>query len=429
MATTRGELQAKGLGNRLLLIAGIYTMTGGALVSLLLYDGPRWQSAGAALLITAGFLFIHLVWRKRNFSPDPYILPVLQVLTATGIFFLFRFNIYYGSRQLVWLFVGLGFLFLVTVFYKYNHFFLKYKYFLAAGGALALILPIFLGVELGGARSWLDFDFFHLQTSEFAKLLLVLFLAAYFAEHRNLLVPDSGELVDRLLLLARHWGPLLSMLALSLLILVFQKDLGMALLYFVTFLALVYVATGRISYVWLGFGLFLLCSIFAYYAFAHVQTRVEIWVNPWQPNLINDSSYQLIQSLFAIKAGGILGAGLGAGYPGFIPAVHTDFVFSAICEEMGLLGGVGMIVLYMILVVRGLGIAIKARDDFSTLLATGLTVLLGVQVFVIIAGVTKLLPLTGVTLPFISYGGSSLVANFILIGLLINISHHSGDHH
>lgn len=420
-------IKVKSLEMGLLLIAGTYALTGGTLVFLLLPGKPGWQTLLAGIIAVAGFFSIHWTWRRRGFCPDPFILPVLLVLTSTGICFLFRFNDFYGVRQLLWLLVGLGVLFAVTMFCKINSFFVRYKYLLAIGGVFALILPIFLGVEVGGSRSWLDFGVFYLQPSEFVKLILVLFLAAYFAENRNLLIPDTREFPDRLLTVARHWGPLLGMLAISLVILVFQKDLGTAIIYFVTFLALVYVATDRISYVALGFSLFLLAGVTAFFAFSHVHTRVEVWMNPWQESLVSGAAYQVIQSLLAIDAGGILGSGLGAGYPDFIPAVHTDFIYSAICEEMGLLGGTGIILLYMVLVFRGLDIALKAGDDFSTLLATGLTVVLGVQVFIIIAGVIKLLPLTGITLPFISYGGSSLVANFILMGLLMNISHRSGD--
>jgi len=422
-------LKPRNLEIRLLTVAGTYALTGCTLVSLLLPGKPGWQTFIAGILTVAGFFVVHWIWRKGGFCADPFLLPVLMVLTATGISFLFRLNVAYGLRQLAWLLAGVGALLLVTTLHKNCHLLAKYKFLFAATGALALVLPIFFGVEVGGARSWLDFKVFYLQPSEFVKLLFVLFFSAYFAEDRTLLVPDSEEMSDRLMSVVRHWGPLLGMWVISLVLLVFQKDLGMALIYFATFLALVYVATGRAFYMALGLILFFLGGIIAYLMFDHVHTRVEIWLNPWQESLVTGASYQVIQSLLAINAGGIIGSGLGAGYPGFIPAVHTDFIFAAICEEMGLLGGTGIILLYMILVFRGFAIALKARDDFSTLLAAGLTILLGLQVFIIIAGVIKLLPLTGITLPFISYGGSSLVANFLLVGLLMNISHHSGDFH
>jgi len=246
----------------------------------------------------------------------------------------------------------------------------------------------------------------------------VFFLGSYLMESRMLLQGGEQRVYD--LPGVQQWGPLLGMWLTALLVLVFQKDLGTALIYFGTFLAMVYVATARWLYIMLGAGMFLAGAAAAYFLVDHVHTRVAIWLNPWAT--AQDSGYQIIQSLYAINNGGIFGTGLGAGFPGFIPAVHTDFIFAAICEETGLLGGIAIIVLYMLLVYRGFKIALVARDEYAGLMAAGFTSILGLQVFIIIAGVTKLLPMTGITLPFISYGGSSMVANFILAGMLLNIS-------
>lgn len=420
-------LEQRNLEARLLLVAITYALTGGFLVFLLLPGKPGWLALFAGVVSAAGFLFVHWMWRVRDFCPDPFLLPVVAVLTVTGVFFLFRINIFYGLRQVAWLLAGLIMLLGVSEFHKNYYLVLRYKYFFPAIGVLALLLPIYFGVDVGGARNWLDFKLFYLQPSEFVKILLVLFLAAYFSENHGLLTAGTRDKGSLMLTAVRNWGPLWGMWIISLVLLLFQRDLGMAIIYFFTFLALVYVVTGRITYVAFGLSLFLLGGFLAYITFPHVYTRVEIWLNPWQEKLISGAAYQIIQSLLAIDAGGIFGSGFGAGYPNFIPAVHTDFIFAAICEEMGIAGGIGIILLYMILVFRGFGIAIKARDNFSTLLATGLTVILGLQTFIIIAGVVKFLPLTGITLPFISYGGSSLVANFILLGLLMNVSHRSGD--
>ncbi len=420
------NLKIRDLQGRLFLLACMYVLVGGILVSLL-PDRPVWQGALAAIAIITGFGFVYHAWRGREFTPDPFLLPVLLMLTATGIFFLFRLNPFYGLRQLAWMMVGLCAFFLVTAWRDPSKFFAAHKYKLAVAGVLSLFIPVFWGTEVGGARNWLDFQLFYLQPSEFVKLLLIIFLAMHFAEQRCLLVDDGETGLKRYSPRIRCWGPVFGIWFVSLLLLVLQKDLGMALIYFAAFLALAYVVTDRLSYVLLGLGLFSLAGVIAYFCFSHVHTRVEIWLNPWQQDIITGSSYQIVQSLFAINAGGVLGSGFGAGHPSFIPAVHTDFIFAAICEEMGLLGGTGIIMLYMLLVFRGIGIALKARDEYSTLLAGGLTVIMGFQVFIIIAGVVKLLPLTGVTLPFISYGGSSLVANFILMGLLVNVSHHNGD--
>ena len=255
--------------------------------------------------------------------------------------------------------------------------------------------------------------------------LVVLFLASYLAENRVLLTAGTRSLGGIALPGPQEWIPLVAMWGISLLLLIFQKDLGTALIYFCTFLAMVYVATSRFLYTVFGLGLFVAGATASYYLFDHVRNRVEIWLDPW--SFIDTAGYQVTQSLFAIGSGGVLGTGLGQGYPNYIPAVHTDIIFSACCEELGLAGGAAITVLFMVLIYRGLRIALQAKDDFAALAGSGLTALLGLQAFIILAGVTGLLPLTGVTLPFISYGGSSLVANFILLGLLLNISNEAQD--
>jgi cell division protein FtsW len=239
-------------------------------------------------------------------------------------------------------------------------------------------------------------------------------------ENRLALTKGSGTVLGLSIPGPQVWGPLLGMWGISLLVLVFQRDLGTALIYFSTSLAMIYIATARLAYVGIGTAFFLAGALAAGKLYDHVATRYIIWLNPW--DYTTGQGYQIVQSLFAISAGGFTGAGLGDGYPKFIPAVHTDFIFSAITEELGLMGGMGIILMYMFFVYRGLCIAMAARDNFSALLAGGLTALMGLQSFIIIAGVIKMLPLTGVTLPFVSYGGSSLVANFIILGMLLNIS-------
>ena len=295
------------------------------------------------------------------------------------------------------------------------------------------MVPIFFGIEQGGAKSWLNFKLFQMQPSEFVKILVVLFLASFMSENKMVLSRGSQSILGMNLPGVREWGPLIGMWGISLILLVFQRDLGTALIYFGTFLSMVYVATARRLYIISGMGLFTAGGAISYLLFDHVRQRVNIWLlNPYNFLELGDKdynqAYQIVQSLFAIGAGGLTGAGLGAGYPRFIPAVHTDFIFSAITEETGLMGGLGIILLYIFFVYRGLKVAMEARDDFSKLLASGLTALMGLQSFMIIAGVTKLLPLTGVTLPFISYGGSSLVANFIILGMLLSISHEARSH-
>lgn len=369
----------------------------------------------------AAFLTISAYWRLAGFKCDPYLMPITAALTASGLVFLFRLRPEYAERQFAWLLIGLIALVFITTVLRKPDWLAEYKYIYVAAGLLLLVLPVFFGQEQYGARSWLNIGIFQLQTSEFVKILLVLFLASFLAENRRMLSTGSDDILWVNIPAVREWGPLAAMWGVSLLILVFQKDLGTALIYFCTFLAMVYTATARLFYIITGFALFALGGTVAYHVYGHVQARVDIWLDPWP--LMGGSGYQIIQSLFALGSGGLFGSGLGQGLPGLIPAVHTDLIFSAIGEELGLLGACAILILYMCFVFRGLMIALAAKDEFTALLATGITSLMCLQTFIIIAGVIKLLPLTGVTLPFISYGGSSLVANFVLLGLLLNISH------
>lgn len=421
----RGSAGSRTVERNLLFLAALYILAG--MMTLYLgVPGARGVFAVAAgLSVAAAFLLIHFYWKSSGFRGDHYLLPVTAILISTGLVFLFRLDPYYGMRQFIWILLGLGTLVFTSRLLVDFRFLGDYKYIYALVGLIALILPIFFGKVQGGAKSWLDFGFFQLQPSEFVKVLLVLFLASYLAENRVVLAAGTRSLGGISLPGPSEWAPLVVMWGISLLLLVFQRDLGAALIYFGTFLAMVYAATARIFYVLFGLGLFMAGASASYFLFDHVRDRVLIWLNPWP--YIDNIGYQITQSLFAIGSGGVLGAGFGQGYPGYIPLVHSDFIFSAICEELGLLGGAGIIVLFMILIFRGIKIALRARDEFSSLAAIGLTALLGLQTFIIIAGVTRLLPLTGVTLPYISYGGSSLVANFILLGLLLNISHEADD--
>lgn len=405
----------------LLLLAAPFTLTG----MLALYLGAPQARGHQELLVglatVAAFFLVHLFWKKTGYKGDSFLLPITAVLSSIGLAFLYRLNPAYGMRQFIWILIGLGVLLLTSRLLIDFRFLSDYKYIYALAGLIALILPIFFGHEQGGAKSWLDFGLFQFQSSEFVKILVVLFLASFLIENKAILTAGTRSLGWLSIPGPQEWVPLVAMWGVSLLLLVFQRDLGTALIYFCTFLAMVYVATSRISYAIFGLGLFMAGAAASYHLFDHVRSRVAIWLNPWP--YADTSGYQLIQSYFAIGSGGVLGTSLGQGYPGFIPLVHSDFIFSAICEEMGLLGGMAVIVLFMIFVYRGIKISLNTKDEFAALAASGFTALLGLQAFIIISGVIGLLPLTGVTLPYISYGGSSLVANFILLGLLLNISH------
>lgn len=410
---------------KLLFLTGVYTVVGMLVLYLTMPGEPGRIALWAGLAAVAGFFLVHIYWHFTGFRGDCFLLPVTAALSATGLVFLFRLNPAYGTRQFIWLLIALLALLLTTRLLKDFRFLDDYKYIYALVGLAALILPIFFGKEVGGAKSWLDFGLFQLQPSEFVKILVVLFLASFLDENKEALNAGTRSVGWLNIPSPQEWMPLVAMWGVSLLLLVFQKDLGTALIYFGTFLAMVYAATSRIFYAVFGMGLFLTGASVSYFLFDHVRTRVEIWLNPWP--LIDTSGYQVIQSIFAIGSGGVTGTGLGQGFPNLIPAVHTDFIFAAICEEMGLAGGVCIIILFMIFVYRGIKIALKTRDDFASLAAAGLTALLGLQAFIILAGVTRMLPLTGVTLPYMSYGGSSLVANFILLGLLLKISNEADN--
>ncbi|MCL2766823.1 MAG: FtsW/RodA/SpoVE family cell cycle protein [Peptococcaceae bacterium] len=406
---------------RLLLLVGIYALIG----ALALYYGSGEtmdpKVIYACVLSVGAYFLVSIYWYFVRFQGDCFMLPIIALLTTTGLVFLFRLDPEYGTRQFYWLLIALGILLLTTRLLINFRFLSDYKYIFALLGMIALVLPVFIGNEQGGAKSWLDLGVFYVQPSEFVKVLLVLFLASYLSENRAMLTSGTGNIGRFNLPGLQEWGPLLVMWGISLLLLVFQKDLGAALIYFSTFLTMVYVATSRLIYVFSGLVLFAGGVVVSYQIFDHVKVRMSTWINPWIT--IDAGGYQITQSLFAINAGGVLGSGLGLGFPNSIPAVHTDLIFSAICEEMGLVGGVCLIVLYMLFMYLGIRVALRTKDEFAALAACGLTALLGLQVFIIIAGVTKFMPLTGITLPFVSYGGSSLVANFVLLGLLLNISH------
>ena len=405
----------------LLGLVGLYILTG-CLVLLLTTKQDLADSFPliVVILVMTAFAAVSCFWHLTGYKADQLLLPMVAFLSATGLIFLLRLDTAYALRQAAWLAIALIILVLITGYCRNYLFLSDYKYLYVLAGLVLLILPIFLGIEQGGAKSWLNFGLFQIQTSEFVKILLVLFLTGYLTENRSILTVGNKSYGFISVPEAKYWVPLIAMWAVSLLLLVFQKDLGAALIYFGTFLAMLYIATARLSYIFSGIVLFLFGASMSFHIFTHVRMRVLVWLNPW---LYSDTDgYQVIQSMVALASGGIAGSGFNAGFPKFIPAVHTDFIFSAIGEEMGFLGGAGIIIIYILIVYRGLRITFSSQDEFSMLLSAGLTVLISFQAFIIIAGVTKLLPLTGVTLPFVSYGGSSLVANFILLGLLLNVS-------
>lgn len=378
------------------------------------------------LVFPALLLIAHILLRLYAKGSDQLILPFCALLSALGLLSLRSLNISF-SGQLVWIELGLVAAVAVALFVRYPQRLGDYKY-IAGGLGLALLLaPIFIGTVRGGSKLWLVFGGYSFQPAEPAKILLTIFLAAYLAEKKEVLAAGSRRLFGISWPEPRHFGPLILTWLLSLAILVFERDLGSSLIFFSLFLMMLYIATGRAAFVVIGSLLFLSGATLANRLFSHVAARIDVWLAPL-PADVGGSAYQVAQSLFALDAGGISGTGLGAGLLGrtlAMPAVHTDFIFSALGEELGLAGTAAILLVYLLFIARGFHAGLRSGDDFLTLLAVGLATVTGIQAMVIVGGVMKAVPLTGVTLPFVSYGGSSIVSSFIMAGLLLSISRYS----
>jgi cell division protein FtsW (lipid II flippase) len=380
----------------------------------------------------AGTLFaLYLGVRLILPHSDVLLLPLVTLLTGLGLVMIFRLTYNVDGKeglaitQAVWILIGSGAMFLLVLFFRNYHRLFDYKYLLAAVAVL-LIASTFtpLGYEVNGARLWVSLGPVGFQPSEFARIALIIFFAGYLAETRDLLAATSRTILGVQIPALKYFGPVALVWAASLGLLVFEKDLGSSLLFFAVPLLMLYAATGRIAYVLLGTVLFSVGSFLAFLLFDHVKVRVRAWLDPWA--YPDTDGFQILQSIFNIADGGLLGTGLGAGFAQTIPEVETDFVFSAIASELGLLGASAVLLAFLAFVYRGTKIALLAEDDASKLLAFGLTAMFAIQTLVIVGGVTKAIPLTGITLPFVSYGGSSVVGNFILTGLLLLISERAG---
>jgi cell division protein FtsW (lipid II flippase) len=380
----------------------------------------------------AGTLFaVYFVVRLLLPHSDVLLLAIVTLLTGIGLIVIYRLtNAVSGAgnlaiAQAVWILIGSGALLFIVLFLRNYHRLFAYKYLLALA-AVGLIASTFtpLGYEVNGARLWSQVGPANFQPSEFARIALIIFFAGYLAEKRDLLAATSRSFMGIQLPALKYFGPVALVWAASLGLLVFEKDLGSSLLFFAVPLLMLYAATGRIAYVILGTLLFALGSFATYFMFSHVQVRVQSWLDPWSDP--HGTGFQITQSLFNIADGGFTGTGLGEGFSQTIPEVETDFVFSTVASELGLLGATALLLAFLVFVYRGIKIALLAEDDASKLLAFGLTAMFAIQTLIIIGGVTKAIPLTGVTLPFVSYGGSSVVGNFILTALLLVISEKAG---
>ena len=407
------------LERSLLVVAGIIMLHGVAAVSLA-HGVINYIALGAICSIFAGFMIVHVLLRRMGHAGDPLLLPLTALLVGIGLTTVFRIKPDLFLLQVVWVGVGLS-AFLVSVFLSRRLEQVAYfKYICGFIGVSLLLTAIIFGVDIGGNKNWVLLGPVRFQPSEFAKIFIVLFLAAYLSERRELLTQATRHYGPFVLPHPRFAAPLLAVWGITMLMFILQRDMGAALLYFGIAILMAYMVSGRLSYVMIGLVLFLLGSVICYKLYGHIQTRVDIWLNPWADP--NGRAYQIVQSLFALGSGGIMGSGLAYGTPGMIPEVHTDFIFSAIGEEMGLIGAGTVIIVYILLIYRAFRASILASMPFTMMVAGGLAASMALQIFLIIGGVIKFFPLTGITLPFISYGGSSIVSNFILLGMLFSIS-------
>ncbi|HVM24187.1 MAG TPA: FtsW/RodA/SpoVE family cell cycle protein [Candidatus Limnocylindrales bacterium] len=395
---------------------------------------------GIALGYVGLFAGAHLALVAFGHRGDQLVLPAVAILGGFGMIMLnrlpqglagtsaFGFELGMAATQLVWFTIGIVAMLVIAVGLRDDGILRHYKYTWAAIGIALLLVTMIFGYEVNGARLWVNLGPVSIQPGELIKIVLVIFIAGYLAETRTLLTSARMRIGFLSIPPLPYFLPMLVLLAIVMLIVVRLNDLGTALLFFGTFLTMLFVATGRRSYVLIGLLLFAGGSYVAYQLFGHVQARFNIWIDPFADPL--GAGFQPVRALYALGRGGIFGEGLGQGLVTLggnltIPFVHTDFIFTAIAEELGLLGGFALLAVVAVLVFRGLRIAALARDDFGGLLAVGLTTSLGIQALIIIAGNTKLIPLTGITLPFVSYGGSSILASFVMIGLLLAVSHRS----
>ncbi len=427
---TLGSLiQARRQEYRLLMFVGAVLAIGGWLLIVNLPSLDPERTVRELVLLFGLYALASLLLSVRLPTADQILLPVVALLTAIGLLSIRRLSttaLYATSadRQIIWLAAGLGVLIATIILIPRLDSLKRYKYTAAAAGFLLILGTIRFGVDITGGpyRRWFGFHGVYFQPVEMLKVLVVIFYAAYLDEKREVLSLAEFRLGRLRLPPLQYLGPLFLTWLLSLLLLTFQNDLGSALLFFGIFLAMLYVASERRSYLWIGIGVFLVGVVLAFRLFPHVRQRADIWLNPWQ--YAHDQAYQVVQGLIALANGGILGSGLGQGHPGFVPVANTDFIFTSIGEEFGMAGGMAVLGLFLVLAFRGLRIAALARDPFERLMAVGLTSTLAIQALVIVGGNLRLMPLTGVTLPFMSYGGSSLLANFVIVGLLLRISAH-----
>lgn len=409
----------------LLLLAAIITCSAYALASLGDEASVPADIGPFLAVVLLTLASAHIAVRHLAPRADGTLLPMAALLNGLGYVFIARLDEELAGLQATWTLLGIVAFVATLVVVRDVRDLSRYRYLFALGGIILLLLPLLpvVGRTINGARLWLRVFGFTIQPGEFAKIALAVFFAGYLVEKRELLAMGSLRLGPVTIPDPKHLGPLLGAWVVSLVVMVFERDLGSSLLFFTIFVVMLWLATARAAYLVTGVGLFAVGAFASWRMFDHVASRVDVWLDPWQD--VQGSGFQIAQSTFAMSSGGLTGTGPGLGSPGRIPAAETDFIFSVVGEELGLVGAAAILAAYLLIVGTGLRIAVRSHDSFETLLAAGLTTVFGVQAFLIIGGILRVLPLTGITLPFMSYGGSSLLANYVLLALLLRISSRS----
>jgi cell division protein FtsW (lipid II flippase) len=418
----------------LLCLAGLITVAASLIVQANQDRDLHWNLVAYGLIFAVMFGSAHLVVRRFAPYTDPLLLPIVALLNGLGLVMIHRLDLVNSelggrrhpsaTQQLLWTVVGVAAFALVVSFLKDHRQLARYGYICGIAGLIFLAIPALLPASLSeqnGAKIWIRLPGFSIQPAEFSKILLLIFFSAVLIAKRGLFTSVGKHVMGMTLPRPRDLAPLLAAWVISVGVMVFEKDLGTSLLLYASFLVVVYLATQRFSWVVIGLVLFAAASAAAYFLFDHVRVRVQMWWDPFSDP--DGHGYQLVQSMFSFATGGIFGTGLGNGQPDTVPAASTDFIVAAFGEELGLVGLAALLMLYTIVIVRGLRTAIATRESFGKLLAAGLASTLALQLFIVVGGVTRVIPLTGLTTPWMSYGGSSLLANYILLAILARISH------
>jgi cell division protein FtsW (lipid II flippase) len=402
-----------------------------ALVQLGALDAIDWTFLVYCGGLTALVIALHILLRLRARDADPFVVPIATLLTGIGLAMIYRLDIAadrhgwdaYSTRQLAWAGIALVAAIAVVLFLKNYRVLFRYTYIFGFVGIVLLVLPIIPGLSAGGnADVWVDLGFFTFQPGELAKIALAIFFAGYLVRTRESLTSTGTRFLGMTWPRARELGPLLVIWLVSLGIIVMQRDLGTGVMIFGMFVAMLYVATGKTSWVLIGVVLAVSGAFLASRILPYVGARFTNWLDAFNPERMDNESYQLVNGLFGMAHGGLIGTGLGQGRPYLTPVSESDYILPALGEELGLVGVFAILALYMVFTSRGIRIGLAGQDDFGKLLATGLSFTIALQVFIMVGGVTRIIPLTGLTTPFLAAGGSSLVANWIIVALLLRIS-------